>query len=149
MKKLIILFICCFSSFVFAQNADKKHTLKENRTPTESFPVFRNCKENLGNDFLRKCTTEKIINYIKVSFDTELASNLLPQKQSTKFKVTFVVNKKGKVEQVSAKANHREIAAEAIRVLKRIPKFKKPGYSNGEAIDTPFSIMMIVHFQEF
>jgi len=115
----------------------------------EIFPVFRNCKENLGNDYLKECTTEKIINYIKVSFDTELASNLFPQKQSTKFKVEFVVNKKGKVEQVTAKANHREIAAEAIRVLKRIPKFKKPGYTNGKATDTPFSIMMIVHFQEF
>ena len=149
MKKLILLITCCFSSFVFSQNSDKKNTLKENRTLKESFPVFRNCKENLGNDYLKECTTEKIINYIKVSFDTELASNLFPQKQSTKFKVEFVVNKKGGVEQVSAKANHREIAAEAIRVLKRIPKFKKPGYSNGEAIDTPFSIMMIVHFQEF
>jgi len=115
----------------------------------DSFPVFRNCKENLRNDFLKECTTEKIIDFIKVSFDTELASNLFPQKQSTRFKVEFIVNKKGKIEQVSAKANHREIAAEAIRVLKRIPKFKKPGYSNGEAIDTPFSIMMTVHLQEF
>ena len=123
--------------------------LNNNNIQPEVFPVFRSCKENLGNDYLKKCTTDKIINYIKVSFDTELVSNLFPQKQSTKFKVEFVVNKKGKVEQVSAKANHRAIAAEAIRVLKRIPKFKKPGYTNGKAIDTPFSIIMTVHFQEF
>ncbi len=128
----------------------KKATQRfNNNIQPEIFPVFRSCKENLGNDYLKKCTIDKIINYIKVSFDTELASNLFPQKQSTKFKVEFVVNKKGKVEQVSAKANHRAIAAEAIRVLKRIPKFKKPGYSNGKAINTPFSIIMTVHFQEF
>lgn len=115
----------------------------------EVFPVFRNCKENFGNDYLKDCTTEKIINFIKVSFDVELASDLFPQQQYTKFKVEFVVNKKGKVEQVNAKANHRAIAAEAIRVLKRIPKFKKPGYSNGEPVDTPFSILMKVNFQDF
>lgn len=115
----------------------------------ENFPVFRNCKENLGQDYLIDCTTEKIINFIKVSFDVELASELFPQEQSTRFKVEFVVNKKGKVEQVNAKANHRAIAAEAIRVLKRIPKFKKPGYTNGKPVDTPFSILMTVHFQEF
>jgi len=148
MKNFILLAICCFSSFIIAQNPEKKN-IRNNIVPTENFPVFRNCKENLGDDYLKKCTTEKIINFIKVSFDTELASKLLPQKQSTKFKVEFVVNKKGKVEQVSAKANHREIAAEAIRVLKRLPKFKKPGYSNGIAIDTPFNIIMTVHFQEF
>jgi hypothetical protein len=113
------------------------------------FPVFRNCKENLGNDYLKGCTTEKIINFIKVSFDTELASDLFPQEQYTKFKVEFVVNKKGKVEQVNAKANHRAVAAEAIRVLKRMPKFKKPGYSNGQPVDTPFSIIMKVYFQDF
>ena len=115
----------------------------------EVFPVFRNCKENIGNDYLRDCTTERIINFIKVSFDVELASDLFPQQQYTKFKVEFVVNKKGKVEQVNAKANHRAIAAEAIRVLKRIPKFKKPGYTNGEPVDTPFNILMKVNFQDF
>lgn len=123
----------------------KSITLEE----PDVFPVFRNCKENLGNDYLKDCTTEKIINFIKVSFDTELASDLFPQEQYTKFKVEFIVNKKGKVEQVNAKANHRAVAAEAIRVLKRMPKFKKPGYSNGQPIDTPFSIIIKVYFQDF
>ena len=115
----------------------------------EVYPVFRNCKENLGNDFLRDCTTEKIIDFIRVSFDTELASDLFPHEQYTKFKVEFVVNKKGVVEQVNAKANHRAVAAEAIRVLKRMPKFKKPGYSDGVPVNTPFSIMIKVYFQDF
>lgn len=137
---------------VFEVEKPKNKTIKRrpiNLNQPENFPVFRNCKESLGQDYLIDCTTEKIINFIKVSFDTELASNLFPDKQSTRFKVEFVVNKKGKVEQVSAKANHREIAAEAIRVLKRIPKFKKPGYTNDKPVDTPFSIMITVHFQEF
>ncbi len=137
MKRILIVILLCISSCSFAQQTNK------------TYPVFRNCKENLGYEYLKNCTTEKIINFIKVSFDTELASNLFPHKQSTKFLVEFVINKKGKVEQVSAKANHREVAAEAIRVLKRIPKFKKPGYLNNTPIDTPFSIMMTIHFQEF
>jgi hypothetical protein len=137
---------------IFEVEKPKKALIKKKTiaiVEPDVYPVFRNCKENLGNDYLRECTTEKIINFIKVSFDTELASNLFPQQQYTKFKVEFVVNKKGKIEQVNAKANHRAIATEAIRVLKRMPKFKKPGYTNGVPVDTPFSILIKVYFQEF
>ena len=81
-----------------------------------------------------------------MSFDTGKADVALPMKKSKKLKIDKKKKKKGKVEQVNAKANHRAIAIEAIKVAKRIPKFKKPGTSNGKAVEVPYSLLMTIYF---
>ena len=81
-----------------------------------------------------------------MSFDTEMASRVLPLEKSTQFLLEFTINKKGKVETVNAKANHKAIAIEAIKVAKRLPKFKAPGTLNGKPVDTPFKLLMTVYF---
>jgi Gram-negative bacterial TonB protein C-terminal len=109
---------------------DEKSNIKEITETPESFPVYKNCNENLSYENQKNCTTKKIMNFVKMSFNMDLADKLFPQDKSTQFKVDFVINKKGKVENITAKAHKREIAVEAIRVLKRLPKLKKPGYLN-------------------
>ena len=121
----------------------------ENKNDTKAnfiYPVFRGCDENMTNAELKKCSQEKIKNFIKMSFDTGKADVALPLEKSTKFQLDFIINKKGKVEQVNAKANHRAIAIEAIKVAKRIPKFKKPGTSDGKAVEVPYSLLMTIYF---
>lgn len=115
-------------------------------TTPERYPLYKNCDETLGNEAAKQCTIKKIKNFIKLSFNVEMADKLFPLDKSTKFQVDFIINKKGKAEKITAKAYKKEIAAEAIRVLKRLPKFKKPGYSNGKAVNVPFSLMMTIHF---
>ncbi|WP_282043704.1 hypothetical protein [Winogradskyella flava] len=111
-----------------------------------TYPVYRGCDKDMTNEELKRCSKKKIMNFIKMSFDTGIADVALPLEKSTQFRLDFIINKKGKVEQVNAKANHRAIAIEAIRVTKRLPKFKKPGTKNGEAVDTPFSMLMTIYF---
>ncbi len=111
-----------------------------------SYPIFRGCEEKLSNEELKKCSKRKIMNFIKMSFDLAIADVALPQEKSTQFRLDFIINKKGKVEHVNAKANHRAIAIEAIRVTKRLPKFKKPGTKNGKPVNTPFSLLMTIYF---
>lgn len=113
------------------------------------YPTHKRCKDTSSPDVIKECTTNKIIDFIRVSFDTEMASKLFPQDQSTSFKVEFIINKKGKIENINAKAYKKEIAIEAIRVLKLLPKLKTPGFKNGKPIDTPFSFIMTVHFTDF
>lgn len=127
---------------------DKKVPKKEIQITEipDSFPVYKNCNEDLSYESQKRCTTEKIMNFIKLSFDIELADKLFPQDKSTQFKVDFIINKKGKVENVTVKAHKREIAIEVIRVLKRLPKLKKPGYLNEKPVNVPFSIMMTIYF---
>ena len=110
------------------------------------YPIFRGCDKKMNNAELKKCSEAKIKNFIKMSFDTGIADVALPLEKSTKFKLNFVINKKGKVEQVNAQANHRAIAIEAINVAKRIPKFKAAGTKNGKPVNTPFSLLMTIYF---
>jgi ribosome-associated translation inhibitor RaiA len=121
---------------------DNKSDINTNTT----YPIYRGCDKSSSNEELKKCSVEKIKNFIKMSFDTGIADVALPLEKSTQFQLDFVINKKGKIEQVNAKANHRAIAIEAIKVAKRLPKFKKPGTVNGEAVDTPFSLLMTIYF---
>lgn len=112
----------------------------------DSYPVYRGCDKELEFLELKQCTTEKIIDFIKLSFDMELANSLFPQDKSTQFQVEFVIGKNGKPKNITAKAHKKEIASEAIKVVKRLPKFKIPGQLNGKAIDVPFKILMTLYF---
>jgi len=120
--------------------------IEHEATEDLTYPVFRGCDKEMSNDELKKCSEKKIKNFIKMSFDLGIADAVMPLEKSTQFQLDFIINKKGKVEHVNAKANHRAIAIEAIKVAKRIPKFKKPGTKNGKPIDTPFSLLMTIYF---
>jgi len=130
------IFIILFSFFAFYSASSQ----------TERFPQHKRCSDKLTNKELKKCSTEKIMNFVKMSFDMELANRLFPQENSTKFNVKFNINKKGKIENITAKAFKREIAVEAIKILKRHPKFKNPGLLNGKPVDTPFDLIMTIYF---
>lgn len=123
-----------------------KINLEASETTNTKFPVFRGCDESLSNEELKKCSIRKIKNFIKMSFDTGIANVALPQDKTTQFQLDFIINEKGKIEQVNAKANHRAIAIEAIKTAKRLPKFKKPGLRDGKAVETPFSLLMTIYF---
>lgn len=125
---------------------NKKSNKKKVVETPDKFPVYRSCSENLDYKNSKSCTTKKIIDFIKVSFDYEMADKAFPLEKSTRFKADFIINKKGKVEQITAKANHKAVAIEVIKLIKRLPKFKKPGYKNGEPVNVPFSVLMTVYF---
>ncbi|PWI29433.1 hypothetical protein DI383_11490 [Flavobacteriaceae bacterium LYZ1037] len=112
----------------------------------EKFPVYRSCDETLSFEAQKECTTNKIKDYIKVSINYDLADKLFPLDKSTQFLVNFTINKKGKTENITAKAHKKEMAAEAINVLRRMPKLKEPGYKYGKPVDTKMEILMTIYF---
>lgn len=141
MKNSIFIILLFFTSLVIAQDS-----ITIDAEDETTFPVYRGCDKDMSNEELKKCSVRKIKNFIKLSFDMDIADRALPLDKTTKFQLDFVINKKGKVEQVNAKANHRAVAIEAIKVAKRIPKFKQPGTKDGVAVDTPFSLLMTIYF---
>ncbi|MEM9679490.1 MAG: hypothetical protein AAF901_04130 [Bacteroidota bacterium] len=132
----IFLSYCCFS---FSQ---EKALDEENRT----FPVHRGCKKKLSYEEMKKCTTDKIIDYIKVSFDYQMADKVFLTDKTTSFQVDFIINKKGKAEDINAKDNHKAIAIEAIRLITRMPKLRAPGTVDGKPVNTPISLLMTIYF---
>ena len=64
----------------------------------------------------------------------------------------FKINAQGMVEDVKARAPHPALAAEAERVIKRLPKLE-PGILNGEPVTVPYayqlnfnSIVLVLYF---
>lgn len=140
MKQFLFIFTIFIGLNSFGQEINKNEIVTK-------YPIFRGCDKESTNAALEECSKLKIMNFIKMSFDIEMASRALPTERSTQLLVEFTINKKGKIENVNAKANHRAIAIEAIKVTKRLPKFKAPGISKGIAVDTPFSLLMTLYFQ--
>ena len=112
------------------------------------YPVFRNCRKKITTFELEECTTRKVMNFIQMKFDGELANRLFPTQLSTNFKVEFIIDKNGGVDNITAKAHKKEIAKHVIAIVKSMPKFKEPGYTNDVPVDTPFSISMTIYFTD-
>ncbi len=125
-----------------------KIMIEEQKDKDESFsyPAHKRCAKIIDNELLKKCTQEKISDFIKLSINYELADKLFPQDKSTQFKVFFTVDKKGNIKDITAKAHHREMAKEVIRVLKKLPKFKKPAMNNGTPADFKYSYLLTIYF---
>ena len=138
---LFFIFILC-GTFLFSQE-----NTEDKPEDSSKYPVYRGCDKESTNKALEECSKEKIMNFIKMSFDIDMASRVMPLEQSTQFLLEFTINTKGKIENVNAKANHRAIAIEAIKVAKRLPRFKEPGTQDGVAVNTPFSSLMTLYFQ--
>lgn len=156
MKYFLLITLClCFCNGFSQKNTSslkKLDSLLQKKEPLTTlgkgtkFPVFRGCQKIKDPTEAKTCTIKKIKNYIKLSYDLDIADRALPLEKKTQFEVSFVVNKKGKVEKVNAKANHRAIAIEAIKTAKRLPKFKSPGKVNGVEADTPMTMTMTIYF---
>lgn len=151
MKKTILLLSLLFGTLLYAQEQSSSQ-LKLDSVVTNknkgftTYPVYRGCDNISNNTELEACSKRKITNFIKMSFDVEMASRALPQERSTQFLLEFTIGKNGKIKNINAKANHKAIAIEAINVAKRLPKFKSPGIREGVSVDTPFSLLMTIDF---
>jgi hypothetical protein len=145
-KAVIVPYYLPIQFMVEKQSKSNKKNSIEITTKPDTYPVYKGCEDELTNADIEKCTTKKISDFIQLSFDGELASKLLPQAKTTKFQVNFIINKKGKAEKITAKAYNKEIAKEAIKVLKRLPKLKKPAYKDGKPVNVPMGILMTIYF---
>ncbi len=145
-KAVIVPYYLPINFMIEKQSKRNRKNNIEITTEPDIYPIYKGCEDGLTNAEIKKCTTQKISDFVQLSFDGILASKLLPQAKTTKFQVNFIINKKGKVEKITAKAYNKEIAKEAIRVLKRLPKLKKPGYKDGKAVNVPMGILMTIYF---
>lgn len=121
---------------------DGKDNSDENRT----FPVYKGCDDELGYEALKKCTSEKIMDYVKVNTMIDDADKLFPTENSTQFQASFFIDTKGKIKNIKVKAHKREMAALVIKAMKQLPKMKAPGTINGKPVDVPFEFLMTLYF---
>jgi len=103
-------------------------------------PIYPGC-ENAPEQ--RKCLSENITKLISQNFNFRLANNLDLKPGHKRIFVMFTINKNGKVTDVRARAPHKKLETEAIRVIKLIPQLKPGIKNNGKVVAVKYSLPIV------
>lgn len=123
--------------------------LKPTKIPdgvTEHMPVFPSCEKALTNSIKKKCANQVVAKFIISNFNKNMISKLGLSPGKKQIFVIFKIDKTGQVKDVKAKAPHPKLEAEAIRIIKMLPKVK-PGTQKKIPVTMPFSIPIIFNVQ--
>ena len=107
----------------------------------ENVPVFPGCKGN--NKELRACFSAQMSKFVSKKFNIELASDLgLQQGSIQRIFVMFKIDKKGNITDIQARAPHKKLKLEAIRVINLLPKMT-PGRQRGRAVGVRYGLPIV------
>ncbi|MBI6118593.1 M56 family metallopeptidase [Salegentibacter maritimus] len=123
---------------------EKSSTDNSNSVPfgvIEDVPVFQGCKDLSSNEERKKCTSNKISQFVNKNFDTSIAekSGLTGVNRII---VQFRIDETGNIADVRARAARPELQEEAIRVISELPKMQ-PGKQKGENISVMYSLPIV------
>lgn len=108
----------------------------------EEVPHFEDCTGTQTE--IKKCTQEKITQFVNKNFNTGLAKNY---EGKHKISVQFKIDKNGNVVGVQSKAKSVELQNEATRVINELPKMV-PGMQKGKAVGTIYALPIIFEIKE-
>ncbi len=103
----------------------------------EDVPVYPGCKGSKAQ--LRACLQEKISKHVNRKFNADLASDLGLSPGVKKIFVMFKIDRTGNIVDVMARAPHKRLQQEAIRVVKLLPKMT-PGKQRGRPVGVKYSL---------
>ena len=142
----MLIYVSCTESNTIKEDEQKIETTplnaKEGDTSVpfaiiDDVPVFPGCKGTKKE--LRACLQEKITEVVNENFNADLASELKLTPGVKKIFVLFKIDKEGNVSDVKARAPHKVLQEEAIRVIKMLPKML-PGKQDGKAVNVKYSL---------
>ena len=107
----------------------------------ENVPVFPGCKGN--NSELRACFSDQITKFVSERFDANLSSDLgLASGSIQKIFVVFRIDKNGNIADIQARAPHKKLQDEAIRVISLLPKMT-PGRQRGKSVGVSYGLPIV------
>lgn len=107
----------------------------------ENVPIFPGCKGN--NSELRACFSDQIAKFVAGKFNIELASDLgLAPGSIQKIFVVFRIDKNGNITDINARAPHKKLQEEAIRVINLLPKMT-PGMQRGKPVGVKYGLPIV------
>jgi len=134
----------------FVEDLKKKDSLEIEETAVsviEKFPIHPDCEALESNEDRKKCTVSAVNVFMAKNFNTKMAEALdLPAGKQRIF-VNFKIDKRGEIKDLKARASHKKLEKEALRVIKLLPDFI-PGENNGEKVDVPLSIPIVFMIAE-
>jgi len=107
----------------------------------ENVPIYPGCKGN--NSELRACFSDQITKFVAEKFNVELASELgLTPGSIQKIFVVFKIDKNGYITDINARAPHKKLQEEAIRVIDLLPKMT-PGMQRGRPVGVKYGLPIV------
>ncbi|UAB76138.1 M56 family metallopeptidase [Mesoflavibacter sp. SCSIO 43206] len=105
----------------------------------EQVPLIEGCETVVNLKEQKECFSNKINEHVMKNFNTELANNLGLEKGVKRIFVSFKIDVNGDIVNVKARAPHKELEEEAIRVINLLPKMI-PGTDKGKQVNVPYSL---------
>ena len=107
----------------------------------EKVPVFPGCKGT--NEELRKCFSEQTTKFVSQHFNTNLAADIgLESGTIQKIFVIFKIDKNGNITNIKARAPHKKMEEEAIRVVSSLPTMI-PGMQRGIPVGVSYGLPIV------
>jgi protein TonB len=111
----------------------------------EEVPIFPGCRGN--KEALRNCFSNEISKFVLKRFNGELASDLGLQSGSIqRIFVVFKIDKYGKISNIEARAPHKKLQEEAIRVINLLPEMT-PGKQRGKPVSVSYGLPIVFKIQ--
>lgn len=103
----------------------------------EEVPTYPGCTGS--NETKKECFTSKLSKFISKEFNADIAQELgLPSGKQRVF-VMFIINKNGNITNIEARAPHKSLEKEAIRVIESLPKMI-PGRQFNKTVAVKYSL---------
>ncbi len=106
----------------------------------EEAPLFPGCKGT--NEERKACFSKQISKYINRKFNAGLAEELGLAPGVQRIFTLFKIDKNGNIVDIQARAPHKKLKEEAIRVINLLPKME-PGKQQGKAVKVRYSMPII------
>lgn len=106
----------------------------------EEAPLFPGCKGT--NEERKACFSKQISSYINRKFNTGLAEELGLAPGVQRIFTLFKIDKNGNIVDIQARAPHKRLQEEAIRVIKLLPKME-PGKQQGRPVKVRYSMPIV------
>lgn len=111
----------------------------------EDVPVYPGCTGTKSE--LRECFSREIRKHVNKEFNPDLAADLgLPSGSTQRIFVIFKIDKNGDIADVKARAPHKRLQEEAIKVVNSLPKMI-PGKQRGRAVGVKYSLPITFKIQ--
>jgi len=103
----------------------------------DDVPIYPGCKGTKNE--LRSCLQERITKHVNRNFNSTLATELNLSPGIKRIFVMFKINNEGYITNIKARAPHKKLEEEAIRVINSLPHMM-PGKHNGKNVNVKYSL---------
>ena len=109
-------------------------------------PVYPGCEGKKGAKAIKDCMSKKVQAFVGKTFDKEIASDM-GISGKIKIMTQFTIDKTGRVTNIRARSKYKELAKEAKRVIRKLPKVK-PGQQRNRNVKVTYTLPIIFKIED-